>query len=275
MTPKHAYFEFLSVLAESGQLSPSENQELRAHCKLCAPCRDRLTEFTQLGAVIVFANPMNHPRHRTPRGMRQRFIARAICEGVPIKQPASAAGAVNLILASVTLLVLLIAGSIVSQNRIPASPTPAERAQNSNPSPREASTPDRPPAVAHESGRRVRAIESGHPTSASASHHRTLSPQPVSIQEASSAAVTLASMEGHNLSSRFTRYKFPIPRGTPGRDPLVLTVCICKPLAPISFGSNLAMTSAAQLFHPDAETTLKPQYRLNPAELRLVDNVVQ
>ncbi len=85
MTEDHGYFEVLCALAASGQLTRSEAAELREHARQCESCRSRITEWNVLGAQLWAAHAWKDPGARLPRGMKQRFVTRAIREGVPLR----------------------------------------------------------------------------------------------------------------------------------------------------------------------------------------------
>ena len=84
MTENHIHFEVLCALATSGQLTQTELADLREHARTCRPCSKRIAELTELGAHLLLARAMTYPVGRPPKGMSERFIARAICEGVPL-----------------------------------------------------------------------------------------------------------------------------------------------------------------------------------------------
>lgn len=89
MTEDHGYFEVLCALAASGQLTRSEAAELHEHTRHCEACRSRITEWNVLGAQLWVAHAWKDPSARLPRGMKQRFVTRAIREGVPLRPHAS------------------------------------------------------------------------------------------------------------------------------------------------------------------------------------------
>jgi hypothetical protein len=89
MTEKHGYFEMLCALAASGQLTRSEAAELREHAPHCDACRSRNTEWNLLGAQLWVAHAWKDQNARLPGGMKERFVTRAIREGVPLSHHAS------------------------------------------------------------------------------------------------------------------------------------------------------------------------------------------
>jgi hypothetical protein len=89
MTENHGYFEMLCALAASGQLTRSEAAELREHAPHCDACRDRNREWNLLGAQLWVAHAWKDQNARLPGGMKERFVTRAIREGVPLSHHAS------------------------------------------------------------------------------------------------------------------------------------------------------------------------------------------
>jgi hypothetical protein len=112
MTLNHNYFEFLCALAANDELTGPELVELREHFLECAPCRNRIWEMTRTNACLLLSHTFNHRNGRLPEGMRERFIARAIKEGVPLTSP-SAAGFGNLGVASALFIILLFTAAAI------------------------------------------------------------------------------------------------------------------------------------------------------------------
>jgi hypothetical protein len=112
MTSNHNYFEFLCALVASDELTESELAELREHSLECAPCRNRIREMTKTNACLLLSHAFNHGKGRLPEGMRERFIARAIKEGVPLTCP-SGVGLGNLGVASALFIVLLVTAAAI------------------------------------------------------------------------------------------------------------------------------------------------------------------
>lgn len=108
MTTNHTYFEVMCSLAASGQLTKTEQAELREHSEDCVLCRDRLVEMRRLGFQLFLARAFKTPSKRLPNGMKQRFAARAISEGVPLSSPSPGTGFSALGMVTVLLLVLLL-----------------------------------------------------------------------------------------------------------------------------------------------------------------------
>jgi hypothetical protein len=106
MTSDHNYFEFLCALAASDELTGPELIELREHSLECAPCRNRIN------ACLLMSHSFKHRNGSLPEGMRERFIARAIKEGVPVTSP-SAVGLGNLGVASALFIILLVTAAAI------------------------------------------------------------------------------------------------------------------------------------------------------------------
>jgi hypothetical protein len=112
MTSNHNYFEFLCALAACDELTGPELVELREHSLDCVPCRNRIQEMTKISACLLLSHAFNHRNGRLPQGMRKRFIARAIEEGVPLTSP-SAVGLGNLGVASALFIILLVTAAAI------------------------------------------------------------------------------------------------------------------------------------------------------------------
>jgi hypothetical protein len=112
MTCNHNYFELLCALAASDELTGPKLVELREHSLECVACRDRIEEMTKTHACLLLSHAFNHPKGRLPEGMRERFIARAIKEGVPLTSP-STAGLGNLGVASALFIILLVTAAAI------------------------------------------------------------------------------------------------------------------------------------------------------------------
>jgi hypothetical protein len=112
MTSNHKYFESLCALAISDELTGPELVELHAHSLECVSCRDRIHEMTKIDACLLLSPAFTRQNARLPKGMRERFIARAIKEGVPLNSP-STAGLGNLGLASALFIILLVTAAAI------------------------------------------------------------------------------------------------------------------------------------------------------------------
>jgi hypothetical protein len=112
MTSNHNHFEFLCALAASDELTGPELVELRKHALQCVSCKNRIREMTRINACLLASSTFTRRRRSLPKGMRARFIARAIKEGVPLTSP-SAVGLGNLGLASALFLILLVTAAAI------------------------------------------------------------------------------------------------------------------------------------------------------------------
>jgi hypothetical protein len=106
MTSNHNDFEFLCALAAADQLSGPERVELHQHSLQCSSCRNRMQEMAKANRYIALSHVFNDRTGALPKGMRERFIVRAIKEGVPLRSP-SKIGLDNLGLASALFIILL------------------------------------------------------------------------------------------------------------------------------------------------------------------------
>jgi hypothetical protein len=109
MTTNHTYFEVMCSLAASGQLTKTEQVELREHSEHCVLCRNRLVEMRQSGFQLFLARAFKTPSKRLPKGMQERFAARAISEGIPLSSQSAGTGFNALGMVTVLLVLLLVA----------------------------------------------------------------------------------------------------------------------------------------------------------------------
>ena len=112
MTSNHEYFESLCAFAISDELTGPELFELHQHSLECVTCRNRIHEMTKIDAFLSLSHAFTRRNGRLPKGMRERFIARAIQEERPLNRP-STAGLGNLGLASALFVVLLITAAAI------------------------------------------------------------------------------------------------------------------------------------------------------------------
>jgi hypothetical protein len=112
MTTNHIYFEAMCALAVSGQLTKTEHAELRAHSEQCVLCRNRLVEMRQSGFQLFLARAFKTPSKRLPKGMQERFAARAISEGIPLTSRSAGTGFNALGMVTVLLVLLLVAATL-------------------------------------------------------------------------------------------------------------------------------------------------------------------
>ncbi len=90
MTSNHKHFESLCAFAISDELTGPELVELHQHSLECVSCRNRIHEMTKIDAYLFLSRAFTRRNGRLPKGMRERFIARAIKEGVPLNSPSTA-----------------------------------------------------------------------------------------------------------------------------------------------------------------------------------------
>lgn len=107
MTTNHVDFEVLCALAASGDLTKGERARLSDHVQQCVLCHNRLLELRQLGIRLFLAQALKTPTRRLPRGMQERFSARAISEGIPLSSRSQGVGFSALGLVTALLVVLL------------------------------------------------------------------------------------------------------------------------------------------------------------------------
>jgi hypothetical protein len=112
MTSNHNYFESLCAFAVSDELTGPELAELHQHSLQCVSCRNRIHEMTKIDACLFLSHAFTRRNGRLPKGMRERFITRAINEGVPLNPP-STAGLGNLGLAISLFVVLLVTAAAI------------------------------------------------------------------------------------------------------------------------------------------------------------------
>lgn len=110
MTVEHGDFEVGCALAATGLLTRTELAELSEHAAHCVLCHDRLVEFRRAGIQLLLVQGLKNSGERLPKGMQQRFVARAIREGIPLRSPSpgvrfSALGSVTILLVALLLVV--------------------------------------------------------------------------------------------------------------------------------------------------------------------------
>jgi hypothetical protein len=137
MKANHRYFEFLCALAASDELAAPELAELNEHSLECVSCKNRLNEMARINAVLLLSHAFTLRKARVPQGMRERFIARAIKEGVPLKSPSIVkVGALGL--ASAVFAILLVTAGVVKTgpfSRTAVDTSHFDAAQLSKPAP--------------------------------------------------------------------------------------------------------------------------------------------
>jgi hypothetical protein len=105
MTASHSSFDILCALEASGQLTDTESAFFRDHYDHCALCQERLAVMHRVGLQLLLAQAAKTSRKRLPKGMKERFAARAAREGIPLRSR-SLKGFTPLGVATVVLLLL-------------------------------------------------------------------------------------------------------------------------------------------------------------------------
>jgi hypothetical protein len=120
MMASHEHFEFLCGLAASEELAETEMTALRQHAQSCLACRARIMEMTQLTSHLLLAHAFQQKQAGLSQGMRERFVTKAISEGVPLVREETA-GIGKLGLAGVLLAMLLVAAVVLNHAAPPPS----------------------------------------------------------------------------------------------------------------------------------------------------------
>jgi len=85
---QHAYYEELCGLAATGQIPENEASGFFAHLGECSACRSIVEDFAQAGTLLAASHSERKGISGVPRGMTERFIARARSEGIFISKNA-------------------------------------------------------------------------------------------------------------------------------------------------------------------------------------------
>lgn len=112
MNARHRRFELLCVQASCGQLSERRLETLRQHAADCHLCRKHLQELDELNLRLWTAMPSQTIKPAT-RNMTERFVLRAIREGVPMSHKPGYR-AVRFALALPTIIVLTMMTALVA-----------------------------------------------------------------------------------------------------------------------------------------------------------------
>ena len=283
MTPDHIDFELLSALADSRELTVFEIEELRQHSEQCASCRERITEMTRLRIQFLLANALDSPNGRLPKRMRERFIARAIREGVPLSKRSSSVGIGALGLASAALVGLLAVAAVLNRapsfgpvaNSHQAEPSQVHKDIDPDLAISRASSGNRLPNTAP-------IAADTHKVNPPHSHHQAPSTPPIEQRSAFSTAVASTdAIEWRYSPSQHPRRVFPAPREFISEPtPNLLAASLHFPLAPLSFQSNMASSPAPRSLYQACdfsapETTLKPEFKVDPAAFQLAGAVTR
>lgn len=121
MTTSHGDFEILCALAACGQLTKTERAELREHADHCVLCRNCLVEMRQVGIQLVLARAFKTRSKQLPKGMQERFAARAVSEGIPLSSRSTGVGFSALGWVTVLLVALLLVAATLTDRALPRS----------------------------------------------------------------------------------------------------------------------------------------------------------
>lgn len=92
MKERHRRFEMQCVLASCGQLSSRQLEQLLEHAAICEACEKRLREMEAVHLHLLAAMPEQCKSSPDSKSMTERFVARAIRQGVPLgERPISGA----------------------------------------------------------------------------------------------------------------------------------------------------------------------------------------
>jgi hypothetical protein len=90
VTRDHRFYEMQSALSATGHLTCSELEELEQHVSQCVSCRNCMVEMAAVSREL-FLGQVRPGNSKTPSGMEQRFIQRAVAAGIPLKPERSTA----------------------------------------------------------------------------------------------------------------------------------------------------------------------------------------
>ncbi len=108
MKDSHHRFDVQSVLASSGQLSEKQLKEFCNHAASCEDCHKRFDEMAVLSVSLWTAGVVRCCTSAAPKGMTERFVARAIREGVPLHPPNRTSSLHHRAFAAPAVLVLIV-----------------------------------------------------------------------------------------------------------------------------------------------------------------------
>lgn len=80
----HDHFEQLCAAAVTGQITRDERVTLQEHMETCANCRDFVSDVGQIVGPSVAEYADRHSPAKSPKGVTERFIAKAHSEGIPL-----------------------------------------------------------------------------------------------------------------------------------------------------------------------------------------------
>jgi hypothetical protein len=268
MTANHAHFAALCALAASGQLTQTELAELRGHARVCPSCRRRIAELNEVGALLFLADSSAHSYQRPPKGMRDRFVTRAISEGVPLSIRSSPTEVRRLGTAAAIILGMLVIAVAHRRGALPVATQSIERASV-------ASTHVDPPFRGEPADVAVAA-----PTLVARQVASTRYPQRKSLMRTDSMATAMVLPD--TLRSSPPLFRSPTfqlnSRAKKGNSPGLLAECEDCTFIASARRPEFALALSTDELHrgildPDAFNS-KPLFRLDPTALHLIQNVV-
>lgn len=290
MTTNHGDFEILCALAACGQLTKMEHAELREHADHCVSCHTRLVEMRQVGIQLLLARAFKTRSKQLPKGMQERFAARAISEGIPLSSRPTGVGFSALGLVTVLLVALLLVTATLTDRALPRSVAETGVAGSSHGSElrNQDSSPDLPNPVLPVRVRPVLPFRRVH------RHPSAIFPaEPASLQSRRFTFTLYSRNSGMRADPLSTTIRLPevVPSFTSplrapkltfdkaseviGHDaPHLLAECEHSALGPLSFQAH----SAAQGFHGSFDleayrTGLKADFDVNA--IHLIQNAVR
>lgn len=85
MSTRHCHFEIQCLLALCSQLRTDELDELQRHAYDCSDCTSRIQQMIYVNSRLLGAGNVGHRHFHAPKGSLERFMKRAIREGVASK----------------------------------------------------------------------------------------------------------------------------------------------------------------------------------------------
>ena len=284
MKTNHGDFEILCALAVSGQLTKTESAELSEHAEHCVLCRNRLVEMRRVGIQLFLARAFKTRSKQLPKGVQERFAARAISEGIPLSSRSTGVGFSALGLVTVLLVALLLVAATLTGDPLSRAVVEIDVAGTSNVpvSVNQESSRDLPKHAPTGRARRVLSFRKGHralsvvsPADPAPLENRQSTLTPYSRNSGMraypfSTTIRLAEIVP-SFTSPFRAPKLTFDRTSEiiGHDaPHLLAKCEHCAFAPLKFQPH----SAGQNFHgsldPDAyRTGLKADYEANAIHL--------
>ena len=114
MKARHRRFEMQSVLASCGQLSGRELERLREHAASCEACQNHLREMDAVNLYLLTAMPDPCQSAPDSKPMTERFVTRAIREGVPLGEKPMSRPPMQLACALLTVILSAIVTAAVT-----------------------------------------------------------------------------------------------------------------------------------------------------------------